>query len=397
MSGFAAALNTFEGQYNRASAYREAHDPPTPYQNQPTPSTEDVRLLVEPLLNIMKNITCYEVMGTSTQVVVVDYDSPLTVAFIAAQESRVTSCSLWDSRARKVVGVMTISDYIRVLLYCHNHPEDVERVSTKTVRQWREFEGANYKGPPQLVAAAAEEPLVQCIQRMIERRVNRLPIFNIDPDATSPSIVSMMTYAQILGYLSRVMVDANSFKAAAAGTALAFSPATQAVLGVTPPTNSMPTVPAGVPYASIFDVPVALLGFQTIRDGATPITVTMDNRVVDALKHFVHDSVHALPIIDDRKIIIDVISRNDVMRLETGGMYDINKTLAEALSFRVGGKVPVFTRSDTLRDVTLHFVNTGVQEMFCVDEKDGVVGQLCLVDIVKCFFAAAQPVESTET
>lgn len=61
-------------------------------------------------------------LGVSTQVVVLDAETTLAVAFIAAQEARVQSCVVWDGAVREFIGVLTSTDYIKILLFCEAHP-----------------------------------------------------------------------------------------------------------------------------------------------------------------------------------------------------------------------------------------------------------------------------------
>jgi CBS-domain-containing membrane protein len=420
MSGFAAALAKREGQYSRANAHRRKSEVTSPVDAsggaaaQPLSSAQ-LRQLVEPILALMKTFTVYDVMGSSTQVIVISDNATLSVAFIAAQESRVNTCTIWDSKAKKFTGVLTVSDYVRILLYCHHHPQETDKISTMTIKGWRAhagLEAAPAHAPDCLLGAFAEQSLVEAIHQMLERRINRLPVFAEEPGTVRhPTLISVLTFPQVLSHLARTLfTDSEAIQATGLQSPV-HSPLTQSVLASMGRRRSSSTDASGQQvappaafvaagsYSNIFDVPMRHLNFPSLAPTYKQAKIIMTEKVVDALTLFLGQSIHSLPVVDDQDIIIDVIARGDVIRLENAGGYDVQRTLAEALSFRVASKIPVFHLDDTLREVTLHFVQTGIEEMFCVadDGSDKVLGHVSLVDIVKFFFALYPDVADTPT
>jgi CBS-domain-containing membrane protein len=114
------------------------------------------------------------------------------------------------------------------------------------------------------------------------------------------------------------------------------------------------------------------------------ISVTGSLKVVDALRALLTHKIQSVPVVDERNIIVDCVSRTDVMRIESNGVFDINTTVREALSFRITGGICVCHETDTLRDILLHFYVSRVKELYLVDPvSDCLLGQIGLAEVMK--------------
>merc|ERR1711991_1142576 len=91
---------------------------------------------------------------------------------------------------------------------------------------------------------------------------------------------------------------------------------------------------------------------------------------------------------DSENSIVDVATRSDVLRMESGGAYGVTQQLGEALSWRPAVATPVVcSLNDSFGDVLSHFVSTWVKEMFVVDpETDAVLGQLSMKELLQFLF-----------
>lgn len=351
-------------RYTFASTTEQA---PRTLGHRPSPTA--VAALAQPIYSFLESISCYDVMGNSTQVVVVEVKSLLPVAFMAAQESRVSACVLWDSAAQRFCGVMTVTDYIKVLLHCNEHPADVEKVTKMSIHAWREMTGVPNR---ELVAVSVDTPISKCLAMMAEHRINRLPVLVQHETSPTSSLVSMLNYSQLLGYLTQSLFPQGTDGGAPVDAANKLN-------------FEVASTEEGA-YKSLMDVQVGNLeiGHHTQR----PTTMTLDTPLVEALKTITTEHVRAVAVVDPAsQVIIEVMSRSDVMRTEHGGTFDIKVPLREALSFRIGGTVCVYRATDTLREVLLHFAKTGVKTLFCVDEKNAITGQLELSAVLRFIFS----------
>ncbi|KEG09880.1 conserved CBS domain protein, partial [Trypanosoma grayi] len=83
-----------------SAAQQQQHDHDSFLEAEYVPNDEECQQLAAPIAEFLERCTSYDMLGTSTQVVVLDVDVALTVAFIAAQETRLNTCVLWDPVAR---------------------------------------------------------------------------------------------------------------------------------------------------------------------------------------------------------------------------------------------------------------------------------------------------------
>lgn len=176
------------------------------------PSEDECATLAAPIAAFLRNCSCYDMLGVSTQVVVLDVQAPLSVAFIAAQETRIQSCVLWDPRKRQYVGVLTSTDYICILLYCQSHPREADAVASWTIERWRQVKESLGLGKPKektpgsigpksgLVVCKTDSSLCDCLQKMREYHVRRI-VALAEKEGEDFSLVAMMDVEQIVEYL----------------------------------------------------------------------------------------------------------------------------------------------------------------------------------------------------
>jgi CBS domain-containing protein len=400
MSALAAALSSGE---KPKSAYRRAHGAAREALKEEASGSPPVRpavdaiatlpkqrvaALASPILGLISDMQFYSVMGASTQVIVVDMDSPVSVAFIAATESRVSSVLLWDGRASTFAGLLTVTDYIRVLLHCHTQGSSASDVIIgMSIRELITKDWVKCSAPANFVWGTPNLTVLDCLGAMIQHRVNRLPILAskafeeeklpddiqmgvqpgtaaaasptpCPPPPTSFSVVSVVTFPQLLAHIGRVLLSSDD---GAAGD------------------------------ESLYDVPLKALDvgrhIASLKNGTIPHT-TLSNTVSDALGVMIDHNVHAVCIRGPNGEIADVVTRSDVLRMESGGAYDVTLPLSEALSWRPAqASAVVCSLNDSFGDVLAHFVNTWVKEMFVVDpETDEVLGQLSMKELLQFLF-----------
>nr|CCC93543.1 conserved hypothetical protein [Trypanosoma congolense IL3000] len=231
VSGIAAASTTssnFEQQQQQLS------DINVILEAEYYPTDEECKQLAAPITDLLSQCTCYEMLGTSTQVAVLDVDAKLTVAFIAAQETRLVACVLWDPIKRVFCGVLSSTDYIEILLYCNYHPDEAERVADYTIREWREkirdcktgscgagngvahdihvkpFDKLSSFPPvPPLVTCSPTTPLSECLGKIMQHNAKRIIIL-VEKEDVDVSIVALLDLQQILSYLGALFLSIES-------------------------------------------------------------------------------------------------------------------------------------------------------------------------------------------
>ncbi|EKG03834.1 hypothetical protein TCSYLVIO_005110 [Trypanosoma cruzi] len=397
---------------------------------------EECQLLAAPIADFLSRCTSYDMLGTSTQVVVLDVDVALTVAFIAAQETRLNACVLWDPTARAFCGMLSSTDYIDILLYCHDHPDEAEQVARYTIREWREKKRdasdirnkqilSSLSPTSAFVTCAPDTTLIKCLQLILRHHVRRITVL-ANKEANDVSVVAILDLQQILLYLGAVFLsieavgngrrgvgvaagvdNVNSLVGVSGGVNAGISPdgvdpADTDLLfaeGVLPPhvrnllfapnegEGENPLMEFGKeprvgPYRTIFDIPFCYVP-QLGRHRAHAISVTLESPLLEALRLMLQHDIESIAVVSEEYIIVDVINRSDIVRIEDQGVYDTELTVREAIGSTVSAKICVFHAKDALRDIFFHFARQRVKELFLVDpDTDKLLGQLNIAEMV---------------
>lgn len=194
------------------------------------PTLAECAKLSKIIVERIDHCTAFDVLGLSTQIMVLDVHAPLSVAFVAAQETRLGSGVIWDSIKREFVGILTSSDHIKILLYCHFHPQETEEVSFWTIGHWlsirrdphllsgnglpqspvsstvnsedeKTIHKKSFTSPPSVfVSCTTKTSLKRCLELMRQHNVHRLPVV-WENESGAGSVVAIVDVKQIVSYL----------------------------------------------------------------------------------------------------------------------------------------------------------------------------------------------------
>ncbi|CCW71913.1 unnamed protein product [Phytomonas sp. Hart1] len=141
--------------------------------------------------------------------------------------------------------------------------------------------------------------------------------------------------------------------------------------------------PRAGPFYSLFDIPFNKLPEKIAALRRRAVYVTMMQTLREALVLMLNYDIESIAVCDSARIIREVISCSDLLRMENHGVYDINMTVSEAVSGKSSEKVFVFHENDTVREIFTHFVRQRVKVLFMVDPDSGVLkGQLSVSEFV---------------
>ncbi len=109
--------------------------PPTAKRSQ----EEEILLERRKMSEFFENYNCYNLIPESGKIVVLDIALAVKSAFLALEENNIKSAPLWDSSVQDYVGIITVTDFIEILLHFHKVPnvnlfEELEKHQIKT---WR--------------------------------------------------------------------------------------------------------------------------------------------------------------------------------------------------------------------------------------------------------------------
>ncbi|XP_037075608.1 5'-AMP-activated protein kinase subunit gamma-2-like isoform X2 [Pollicipes pollicipes] len=279
---------------------------------------------------------CYDLIPTSAKLVVFDTQLLVKKAFFALVYNGVRAAPLWDSRKQQYVGMLTITDFIRILqMYYRNSDERIEELEEHKLETWRTVLESDSKP---LIYIAPEASLYEAITTLLKNRIHRLPV--IDP--VSGDVLYIITHKRILRFLCLYI---NNL-----------------------PRPSFTNRTLGELRIGTFDK------IETARP---------DTPVIEALTKFVNRRVSALPIVDQDNKLTHIYAKFDVINLAAEKTYNnLNVPLMAANSHRSDTKVEACCLSDTLSEVVDKIVHAEVHRLVITDDHQHVIGIISLSDIL---------------
>lgn len=144
----------------------------------------------------LKYHTCYDLLPESAKLVVLDTELSIKKAFYALIYNNVRAAILWDSSKQSYSGILTITDFIKVLVTLY--PPDsgkMDEFEESSISSWREI-NKHFTTIP-LVHVAPECSLLDASRMLLQYRFHRLPII----DTLHGNALHILTHKRILKYL----------------------------------------------------------------------------------------------------------------------------------------------------------------------------------------------------
>lgn len=300
---------------------------------------------------LMKAQCCYEVIPTSSKLVVFDISLQVKKAFFALVDSGVRAAPLWDSKLQTFVGMLTITDFINILHRYYKSPMvQIYELEEHKIETWREVYLQDSFKP--LVSITPEASLFDAVYSLIKNKIHRLPI--IDP--VSGNVLYILTHKRILRFLHLFISE--------------------------------------LPKPRFMCKPLGELRVGTFNDIAFIYT---DTPIITALNLFVERRVSALSVVDQSGRVVDVYSKFDVINLAAEKNYNnLDMTVTQALHHRsqyFEGVVKCH-RQESLETIVGRLVHAEVHRVVVVDENDRVVGILSLSDILQALILTPAGVDA---
>ncbi|NP_001119720.1 SNF4/AMP-activated protein kinase gamma subunit [Bombyx mori] len=281
---------------------------------------------------------CYDLIPTSAKLVVFDTQLLVKKAFFALVYNGVRAAPLWDSNQQQFVGMLTITDFIKILQMYYTSPDvKMEELEEHRLETWRRV----LKGSVMpLVSIGPDSSLFEAIRMLITNRIHRLPV--IDPD--TGNVLYILTHKRILRFLFLYINE--------------------------------------LPKPSYLKSKIRDLRIGTLSDIET---ATEETSIIEALKKFVNRRVSALPLIDPEGRLKDIYAKFDVINLAAEKTYNnLDVTLKTANEHRNEWfeGVQKCKLDETLFDVMERIVRAEVHRLVVVDDDDKVIGIISLSDLL---------------
>jgi len=279
----------------------------------------------------------YDLIPTSAKLVVFDTQLLVKKAFFALVYNGVRAAPLWDSVKQKFVGMLTITDFIRILSMNYKSPTlEMEELEEHKLSTWRDV----LHDVKDLIYIHPDASLYDAIKMLIHNKIHRLPVI----DQKNGNVLYILTHKRILRFLFLYIHD-------------------------------MPQ--AKYLQQSILDLKIGTYNDVEVAYEETPI--------IEALHKFVYKRVSALPIVDKEGRLVDIYAKFDVINLAAEKTYsNLDVTLKTANQHRNEWFEGVHKckQDESLFAVMERIVKAEVHRLVVVDDDNKVTGVISLSDIL---------------
>ncbi|XP_055849756.1 uncharacterized protein LOC129914492 isoform X2 [Episyrphus balteatus] len=281
---------------------------------------------------------CYDLIPTSAKLVVFDTQLLVKKAFYALVYNGVRAAPLWDSQKQQFVGMLTITDFIKILQMYYTSPNSsMDQLEEHKLDTWRSVL-LNQVMP--LVSIGPDASLYEAIKILIHNRIHRLPV--IDP--MTGNVLYILTHKRILRFLFLYI-------------------------------NELPK--PSYMQKRLKDLKIGT--YDNIE------TADENTSIIMALKKFVERRVSALPLVDAEGKLVDIYAKFDVINLAAEKTYnDLDVSLRKANEHRNEWfeGVQKCNLDETLYTVMERIVRAEVHRLVVTDDSQKVIGIISLSDIL---------------
>ncbi|KAK0666846.1 hypothetical protein QBC41DRAFT_304848 [Cercophora samala] len=291
----------------------------------------------------LKVRTSYDVLPLSFRLVVLDNNLLIKKSLNILIQNGIVSAPLWDSQNSAFAGLLTSTDFINVIQYYCQFPDEIAHIDQFRLSSLRDIERAIGVLPLETVSVHPMRPLYEACRRMLKTRARRIPLVDRDDETGREMVVSVITQYRILKFIA-----VNNEQ-----------------------------------YTMLLKKPVRELGLGTYKDLAT---ATMGSSVLDVIHLMVKYNISAVPIIDRDNKVLNLFEAVDVIPCIKGGAYDeLSATVGEALSRRAEefGGIYTCNEDDRLDAIFDTIRKSRVHRLIVVDDDNRLKGIISLSDILK--------------
>ncbi|XP_055037438.2 5'-AMP-activated protein kinase subunit gamma-2a isoform X2 [Misgurnus anguillicaudatus] len=291
-------------------------------------------------MRFMKSHKCYDIVPTSSKLVVFDTTLQVKKAFFALVANGVRAAPLWETKKQSFVGMLTITDFINILHRYYKSPMvQIYELEEHKIETWRELYLQETFKP--LVNISPDASIFDAVYSLIKNKIHRLPV--VDP--VSGNALYILTHKRILKFLQLFVCE--------------------------------------MPKPAFMKQTLEELSIGTYSDIAF---IHPDTPIIKALNIFVERRVSALPVVDESGKVVDIYSKFDVINLAAEKTYnnlDISVTQALKHRSQYFEGVMKCNRLETLETIVDRIVKAEVHRLVVVDENGSIVGIVSLSDILQ--------------
>lgn len=289
------------------------------------------------LLNFFKYHKCYEILPKSAKVIIFDTQFLVRKTFPTLISHGIRSAPLWDATKKLLVGMITVTDFIRILLHYDAENLSIEDLERHSLHNWKKILRPSRKP---LVSMRPDQSLHEAINLLSKNRVHRLLM--IDP--YTGDVLYVLSHKRILRFL---FVYLNEF-----------------------------------PELTFFHKTIHDLKIGTYAD---IVSVTDNTSIRTAFQLLLEKDISALPVLDEDGILLDVYAKYEVLNLVSEKLYtNLSTTIGEIRNKKKDWeeKLQKCRSSITLYEALEVIVRTESHRLLLVNKDDKLIGIVSLSDIL---------------
>ncbi|KAH6870909.1 hypothetical protein B0T10DRAFT_466968 [Thelonectria olida] len=287
--------------------------------------------------------TCYDVLPLSFRLIVLDTDLLIKESINILTQNSIVSAPLWDSRSGRFAGILTSTDFINVIQYYCQFPDEMSKLDQFRLSSLRDIEKAIGAIPIETVSVHPNKPLYGACRRMLKTRARRIPLVDFDSETGKETVLSVITQYRILKFIA-VNNENNTI---------------------------------------LLKKTLRDIGLGTYTNLAT---ARMSSSVLDVVHMMVEKNISCAPILDREDRVLNVFEAVDVIPCIKGGVYDdLDGSVGEALCKRPDESPGIYTCSaeDRLDSIFDTIRKSRVHRLVVVDDENRLKGIISISDILK--------------
>ncbi|KAL6806966.1 nuclear protein SNF4 [Trichoderma sp. SZMC 28013] len=308
-----------------------------------SPLDKEQRQGLKAIRDFLRKRTSYDVLPLSFRLIVLDTDLLIKKSLNILIQNSIVSAPLWDSHTSRFAGILTATDYINVIQYHCQFPDEMSKLDQFRLASLRDIEKAIGATPIESVSVHPSRPLYEALRRMLKTRARRIPLVDVDEETGRETVISVITQYRILKFIA-VNNEHN--------TILLKKTLREIQLG------------------TYTDLLVARMG----------------TTVLEVINLMVNGNISCVPIVDSENRVLNAFEAVDIIPCIKGGAYDeLNGSVGEALCKRPEDNPGIFTCSqdDRLDSIFDTIRKSRVHRLIVVDDENKLKGVISLSDILK--------------
>ncbi|KAI9898746.1 hypothetical protein N3K66_007106 [Trichothecium roseum] len=309
---------------------------------QPTLADKEQAQGLKSIREFLKVRTSYDVTPMSFRLIVLDTDLLIKKSLNILIQNSIVSAPLWNSHTSRFAGILTSTDFLNVIQYYWQFPDEMSKLDQFKLSSLRDIERAIGAVPIETLSVHPLKPLFEACSRMLKTRARRIPLLDVDGETGKEMVVSVITQYRILKFIAV--------------------------------NNERNTV--------LLKKSLAELKIGTYTNIAT---TRMDSTVLDVVHDMVEKNISCVPVIDKDNRLLNVFEAVDVIPCIRGGVYEeLDGSVAEALCKRPDDSPGIYTCSenDRLDAIFDSIRKSRVHRLIVIDDDNKLRGVISLSDIL---------------